>query len=211
MTRSTMYDLIQRVRTLTATNVGDYIVGNQQYWTEAQIEAVLDQHRLDFSDDLLTPLREVNSGGTVVYYTYQSHYSDLEPTSGGTAINYLRDSTGTRAGTADYSADYRAGRVTFTASTGGTAYYMTGRSYDVYAAAADIWEMKAAHVAERFDFTADGASFKVSQLVAQYEKQAASMRAKSHTGGLTTSTFVRDDVNVYEAGGFPTVYYGDHD
>lgn len=211
MTRSTMYDLIQRVRTLTATNVGDYIVGNQSYWTDAQIEAVLDQHRLDFSDDLMTPLREVDSGGTVTYYTYQAHYTDLEPTVGGTAVFYVRDSTGTRAGTANYSADYRAGRITFTASTGGTAYYLTGRSYDIYAAAADIWEMKAAHVAERFDFTADGASFKVSQLVQQYERQAANMRAKSHTGGLVTSTFVRDDVALYGPEGFPNAYMEDRD
>ena len=211
MTRSTMYDLIQRVRTLTATNVGDYIVGSQQYWTEAQIEAVLDSHRLDFSDDLMTPLREVNSGGTVAYYTYQAHYPNLEITSGGTAVLYVRDSTGTRAGTANYSIDYRAGRVTFNANTLGTAYYMTGRSYDIYAAAADILEQKAAHVAERFDFTADGASFKVSQLVQQYERQAASMRAKSHTGGLTTSTFVRDDVALYGPEGFPNAYMGDRD
>ena len=206
MTRSTMYDLIQRVRTLTATNVGDYTVGNQSYWTDAQIEAVLDQNRLDFSDDLMTPLREINSGGTVVYYTHQAHYTDLETTSGGTAIMYVRDSTGARAGTANYSVDYRAGRVTFTATTGGTAYYMTGRSYDVYAAAADIWTLKAAHVAERFDFTADGASFKVSQLVAQYERQAASMRAKSRTGGMVTTTMVRDDVALFDDRGFPNTY-----
>lgn len=190
-----MFDLIQQVRTLTATGVGDYTIGSQSYWSNAQIEAVLDKHRLDFVDDYLTALPETNSGGTVIYQTHQAHYTNLEATSGGTAILYIRNSSGTRAGTADYSIDYNAGRVTFTTNTGGTAYYLTGRSYDLYAAAADIWEVKAAHVAERFDFTADGASFKASQLVTQYTQQAQRCRAQSRSGLITVGQLYRDDIN----------------
>lgn len=45
-------------------------------------------------------------------------------------------------------------------------------TYDVYAAAAEVWTEKSAAVAGRFDFTADDGSFKVSQIQAQYQKQA---------------------------------------
>lgn len=194
--RSTLFDLIQQVRALTATNVNEYVLGSQSYWSNDQIGAVLDKYRLDFSADRLTPLPETNSGGTVVYYVHQAHFTNLESTAGGTAVLYVYDGTGARVGTANYTIDYNAGRVTFNANTGGEAYYLTGRSYDLYAAAADIWEMKAAHVAERFDFTADGASFKASQLITQYTAQAQRCRAKSRTGGVTTGTLYRSDVNV---------------
>jgi hypothetical protein len=42
---------------------------------------------------------------------------------------------------------------------------LTGRSYDIYAAAADIWRRKAAHYASSsFDFSTDNHSIKRSQV-----------------------------------------------
>lgn len=98
-------------------------------------------------------------------------------------------------GTSAWTADYNAGRFTFTADTAGTVYYLTGRSYDVYAAASELWSLKAAHVAERFDFTVDDASFSASKLIDQYEKMAAKCLSQSATGGIHVSQFYRDDVN----------------
>ncbi len=192
MSRSTLAEPIARVRELAAAGTADY--------SDDAIQTVLDRNRLDFADDALAPLREYNSGGTPVYYTYQAHYRNLEATDGGTAVLYIRDSSGARIGTASYSVLSEAGRVTFLANTGGTAYYLTGRSYDVYAAAAEVWRMKAAAVASRFDFTADGASFKASQLIAQYNKMADQCSSLATFGygaaGLRSSTMVRDDLAV---------------
>lgn len=56
-------------------------------------------------------------------------------------------------------------------------YYIT--TYDVHAAAADIWEEKAALVADEFDYTGDGANMSRSQKHAQYSLQAATCRAKA--------------------------------
>ena len=190
MSRSTLAEPIARVRELAAAGTADY--------SDDAIQTVLDRNRLDFADDALAPLREYNSGGTPVYYMYQAHYRNLEATDGGTAVLYIRDSSGARVGTASYSVLTEAGRVTFLASTDGTAYYLTGRSYDVYAAAAEVWRMKAAAVAGRFDFTADGASFKASQLIAQYNKMSEQCSSLATFGagaaGLRSSTMVRDDL-----------------
>lgn len=201
MARSTMADLITRVRALASVGKSDYLIAGVAYWTDDQIQAALDRCRLDFSDDQLRAMREYDSGGTARYYTHTTIHSNLEATNGGTAVLYLRDSTGARAGTASWGADYASGRFTFTTDTAGTAYYLTGRSYDVYAAAAEIWRMKAAQVAERFDFTADGASFHASQLVAQYEKQAQRCESMAtFSGGASSSTMYRDDVNTVDSG-----------
>lgn len=190
MTRSTLAVPIARVRELAAAGTADY--------SDDAIEAVLDRNRMDFADDVLSPLREYDSGGTVRYYMHQSQFRNLEATDGGTAVLYVRDATGTRAGTASYSVDTLAGRVTFVADTAGTVYYLTGRSYDLYAAAAEIWRQKAATVADRFDFNADGAAFQASQLMKHYQAMADQCSSMATFGsgaaGLRSSTMVRDDV-----------------
>ena len=51
-------------------------------------------------------------------------------------------------------------------------------TYDLNAAAADIWEEKAAAVANYTDFSDAGASYNCSQVVAQYMKQARHYRSR---------------------------------
>lgn len=197
--RSTMYSLIRRVRDLTTAGVADYSVGAVTYWSDDQIQDALDRNRLDVIDEPLSPLSTVNAGGTTEYKHYQSQYPNWEQTSGGTAVYVLRDGTGVRVGTASYTPDYERGRIEFASSvTGGSVLYLSGQVYDVYAAAGDVWRQKAAHVAERFDFSADGASFKASQLIAQYERMARSMEGKASFGesGVKTVSMYRDDVVV---------------
>ena len=196
-----MTALIARVRSLAAAGTADYTITGQSdgtYWTDDQIQAALDRARADVLDEQLAAVPAVNSGGTVEYTTYKSQWRNLESTTGGTAIHYLRDGTGARVGTALFTADYERGSYTFVASTGGSTLYLTARTYDLYAAAADIWRQKAAHVADRFDFTADGASFKASQLVAQYTDMAKRAEAKATFGGGNTQSvsMYRDDVRV---------------
>lgn len=61
--------------------------------------------------------------------------------------------------------------------------------YDLAAAAAEIWDNKGAAIAERFDFTADGATFHKSQQVQQYEKNARKWRARRAPGSHTAMVF----------------------
>jgi hypothetical protein len=52
-------------------------------------------------------------------------------------------------------------------------------TYDLNAAAADIWEEKAAALVGEMDFSADGGQFSASQLYEQAKKQAAYYRSRS--------------------------------
>ena len=189
-----MAAIVEQVRQLATAGTGDYTVNGVSYWTNDQIEAWLDRTRVELWDEYTTVVPTVNSGGTTVYTDYRIGRSWLEATTGGSAIFYLTEADGTRIGSANYSIDYATGRVTFTSDQAGSVRYVTARSYDVYEAAARIWEAKAAHVADRFDFTADGASFRASQLMQQYLAMAQQMRGQSNSGGVRTARMVRDDV-----------------
>jgi hypothetical protein len=52
-------------------------------------------------------------------------------------------------------------------------------TYDVYAATATVFEVKAARVANRFDFSTDGQTLNRSQMVAQLQAQAKMWRART--------------------------------
>lgn len=51
-------------------------------------------------------------------------------------------------------------------------------TYDLNAAAADIWEEKASGVVGNFDFSADGGNYSRSQVYMQYMKQARHYRSR---------------------------------
>jgi hypothetical protein len=51
-------------------------------------------------------------------------------------------------------------------------------TYDLAAAAADIWDEKAAVVVQDYDFSADGGSFKRSQVAEQYSGRARYYRSR---------------------------------
>jgi hypothetical protein len=55
-------------------------------------------------------------------------------------------------------------------------------TYSLYAAAADIWDEKAAAVACDFDFSADGASYDRAKVFEQYTKMAKRFRGRAGFG-----------------------------
>ena len=58
-------------------------------------------------------------------------------------------------------------------------------TYDLHAAAAEIWEAKAAGVAGNYDFSADDASFHRSQPYTQYMKLANYHRSRRRASTIT--------------------------
>jgi len=192
--RDGMDTLIQQVRDYAACGTADYSVGSTAYWTDDQLQAQLDMNRSSVRDEQLTRIATVASDGTTEYYEYRSTNDHYEETTGGTAVFYLRLADGSRVGENDYTPDYTNGRITFDADTGGSVVYLTGESYDVHGAAANVWDLKAAHVAHRYDFEADGAAFQVSQMVAQYKDQARQLRSMSPGSGTKSHTMKRSDI-----------------
>lgn len=195
MARSTMSDLITTVRGMTNAGSTDYTIAGASYWTDDQIQTVLDRHRVEVRDEPLRSFAVTVSGGSVAWYDYQSSYNFFEQTgSGGSALFVVQDSIGTIQGTALWTADYSRGLVTFGNTTGGTAYYLTARSYDVNGAAAEIWRQKAAAYAVMPDFSTDNHSVKRSHIVAQCERMATYYDGQS-TGWQNQSspTMARSD------------------
>mgnify|MGYP001206570367 CR=1 FL=1 len=72
-------------------------------------------------------------------------------------------------------------------------------TYDLNAAAADIWEEKAAAVADEHDFAADGGNYSVSQKYEQYMKAARRYRAKRAIGSI--KMIVKPEINAERENG----------
>jgi hypothetical protein len=163
MARSTMATLIAELRGFADVGSDDYTSGGIQWWTDNQLQTVLDSHRTDIHREQLA-INPEYVGGSLQYKEYVSQYRNFEQTSGGTAIFVLEDSAGNDRSSSAYSVDYLRGVATFSADTGGTLYYLTGRSYDLNASAAEVWRKKAGYFsASGFDFSTDNMSVKRSQ------------------------------------------------
>jgi hypothetical protein len=166
--RSGMSDLITELRLMAQAGPNDYLVAGVPYWSDAQLQKVLDRNRMDVYHEELQKIERYASGGTIQYFDYASAYGNYEQTTGGTSIFWLEDSTGADISTALYTPDYLNGKITFTSTTGGTAYYLTGRSYDLHGAAAEVWGAKVSYLGSNtFDWSTDNMSVKRSQLVSQ--------------------------------------------
>ena len=201
MARSGMAALITELRSYIEAGTADYNIvgsaGTTYYWSDDQMQDVLDVHRHDIVFEQLSMYPVQVAGGSLSYLDYRSGYGYYEQTTGGTSIFYIQDSTGLIAGTSaagTYTPDYRRGQVQFATNTAGTVYYLTGRSYDLNAAAADIWRRKAAHVAPTsFDFSTDNHSISRSQVYSHALEMAKYFEGRS-AGAIVSVPIFRSDV-----------------
>lgn len=178
MSRTTLNEIINEVRSLTMLGTADFSVGTMNYWDANQMQAVLDRYRIDFEREQLLKI-QFHAAGSVEYYEYRSEHTMLEQTSGGTAIFIIEAADGTDQGTATWSADYKKGIITFANDTGGSTFYLTGRRYDIYGAAAAICKQTAAYYAKSFDVSTDGHRLQRSQLIKQFLDMAKEFDMKS--------------------------------
>lgn len=68
-------------------------------------------------------------------------------------------------------------------------------TYDLNAAAADVWSEKAAALASEFDFSAGGQNFQRSQAYSQYMRQANYYRARRSAGTIRLQTIPKPEVD----------------
>lgn len=178
MARTGMANLIMRLRVMTMASDSDFTVNNITYWHDDQLQEILDANRRDFVEVELRPIPKTVSS-SLVYTRYDAPYGNLETYASGSAIFTLATSDGTQAGTANYSVDYLKGIITFTADQGGTAWFLSGRSYDMNSAAADVWAYKATYHQASYDIKTDGHDMKRSQLFEQAREREAYYRAQA--------------------------------
>lgn len=179
MSRAGMSDNIMRVRALTYAGTAEYTLGTANFWDDNQIEQVLDRHRQDLVRHKLMREPSYIGGGSVVYTRLRSAYGFLEAPTSGTTVFFIEDSVGDNRGTSTYTSDLQLGIFDFDADTGGTALYLSARSYDIYGAAAEVLEQWASHEARCFDFSTDGQTFSVNQKVTNMREQAAMLRRRA--------------------------------
>jgi len=67
-------------------------------------------------------------------------------------------------------------------------------TYDLYAAGAEVWEEKAAAAAGLCDVSVDGTTLSRSQVVRDYERQAAKCRARSRVTSTTMISHREEEV-----------------
>ena len=189
-TRTGMNALISVVRGLADAGSEDWTNdGNQvEYWESSEIQRVLDRHRFYADRAALQPIQSY-SGGTVVYTEYRAGIGDIES---GTAVFKIETGAGSALASDAYTFDYAGGVATFDTDQAGSVYYWTGRYYDLNAAAAEMWRIKAANVAKLFNFSTDGHRIDKAQLRKTYIEMANYFQGMS-SGGLHNAKLVRDD------------------
>lgn len=140
--RSTMTELIQTLKGLTDADPTEKTVGSDTYWSDETLQDVLDQYRVYFNTTLV-PYPEYEDGNYVFKrYLLGNEISKwLESVVIKTLTGYVVDS-------GDYSIDATTHAVTFSANTQGVSYSAQGYAYDMYKAAAHVWNMKAGFRAE---------------------------------------------------------------
>jgi len=201
--RTGMTNLVARVRALTGAGTAEYTAGSVTYWTDDHLQTILDSNNGLLIDAPLTWFPQTFSGGSMQWLIAQSEYRDFEeaPGTANDSRFVIRDAAGSAIGTANYTPDYRAGRVTFGTSQGGTSYYLTAYTYDVHRAAADVWEERLAHFQDWYQFGADNQNFSRQQVFDHAEKMLAYHRGKAganlvaNAGDVRVSLMTRTDLN----------------
>jgi hypothetical protein len=181
--RSSMSDLIAKVRLF----IGDPSGGSQQF-SDQQIQDQLDRNRTDVRYEELTPLVTL-SPSAIQYVDYYSRYGYWE--SDYTLLG--PDYSTLTALTAELLLD--TAHFTFTASGSGQypPVWLAGKTYDVYAASADLLEMWAALLARAFAFEQDRASYQRNQQSPALQRMAEIYRRQARPKAIH---MVRDDVNL---------------
>jgi hypothetical protein len=161
--RTTMATLITQLRLMV--NDTDSLM-----FTDNQLQDVLDQRAYIANYEPMMTLENILPGGTVEYKEFQSEHQYFESD----AIL----TSGTFAELTPDTSDFKLAYFTFITSQI-PPILIYGWYYDMNAAAADVFDLKAAKYADGFDFSADGGTFSLSQKVAQAEKQASRYRSMS--------------------------------
>lgn len=153
--RAGMYTLVETLRGMSDAGTADWTNGTITYWDDTQMQNVLDRHRFEFVREQASPVITYDGSGASVYKIYWLPYQNIE--SGDVFEVETSDGASVTTG---FAVDYQAGKITFTADTVGTSYYVSGRYYDMNAAASDIWRIKASNASKQFDFSTDNHSIK---------------------------------------------------
>ena len=174
--RSTMAALITRVRLL----IND-TAGASQLFADQDIQDVLDASRLDLRNMALTP--SVTYSGTSI--TYLDYYADLGDWEDDVVLRQFLTTIVSPA-----TSEPIAGHWTFSTTTL-PPLTISGKTYDVYRAAADLLERQAARWTTSYSISVDGQSLQRSQVLPALLSLAQSYRRQARPRAIA---FTRTDL-----------------
>ena len=157
--------------------------GASQVFSDQDIQNVLDESRQDLYNQPLEP-QWTYSGSTPVVLDY------LAPNEMGDWEDDIVLKQYLTVVVTPSLIDDIVGHYTFAQSTL-PPVFITGKTYDIYRAAADLLEMRASTYALRFNATADGQTLHLEGVSTQLLNLAAKYRMKQR---VTTLSFTRSDL-----------------
>lgn len=169
--RDSMVDLISRMREIISNDDINASI------TDEQLQRYLDSHREHFTKLELTGNEQIDG-------SYSDEWIADEVRWDKSAIISDKNNIIVVPEYADEIIGY------WKTSIGYPELYVTGWVYDIFNAAADVIEQYSGQMADYFDFSADGASFNLSQKRANFTKMVSDLRAR---GKIKTVRQVRND------------------
>src|SRR5690349_6967625 len=142
--RTTMVDLIARTRRL----IGD--TGGSPVFDDQAIQDALDRYMQDIRLYPLRPTERITGGGVVSFLEYFAPWGDWEQGATIQTHNFVD-----LVETADYSADYLAGKWTMAVSQWPNVW-LSGQTYDCNLAASELLQEWAAKVTLAYDYSQNG-------------------------------------------------------
>ena len=192
--RATMATLITRLRGLCEAGVDDYVLAGDTYWTDPQLQDHLDGSRQDWRSVPLEAQPEIVADNVYDYLDYRIPTEivgrDFEEAGTG-SIWAVKDSTGATVSTSLYTVNYRAGIIRFTTDQDAASYRLDCRTFNLNAAAREVWETKAAHAAAGVDWASDNHKISSSQEYEHCKERAEYFRKLGK--GFQTIKLVRTD------------------
>ena len=173
-----MLGLITRVYRLIGDDSGD------PEFSADEVQEALDRYQIRHTQTCLAGVPVIESG-TLSFYEFRAAVGEWESTA------VLYDNVFNVIDDGDYTEDPQQGVWTFTVGLTTPYVYATGKSYDVYGAAADLSEAWASKLARKTDMADAQMSLKRSQMSASLREQAARFRAQQRPRGARQ---VRSDV-----------------
>jgi hypothetical protein len=184
MSRTGMQYIRDELRLMTNAGTADITAGTISYFSEDHLDTILDRNSEQFNYIAIEPVEPARLLNNVLSFTkYPIGFDHIEQSTGGTAIFVVQTLTGSTVSASDYTVDYNKSLLIFGADTKGVDYYVTGFAYDIYAAAAEIMQMKANSVSNWFDFKTDNHLVNKSQVLKHYTERAEYFRSKSKHSG----------------------------
>lgn len=180
MARATMASLIAEIRRVCNAGDSDSIIAGVTYWSDDQIEEILERHSRDFRRVPISALRNYIDGAStytdyLIPISQETYRIERDGNGGGFAVR----TTNGEAPPA-YTVSWGRNMIIFSADTGGDTFYIDCRAYDINNAIADVYEAKAGFVSDVVDFKSDNHDIKARQ---EYDGYMAKAQYYRQIGG----------------------------